>query len=75
MKMSFQIGRLEHRQTRLTFALLLRDRLSLADALVGNVGVTAGPRTGWRKNYPAERWTSPYAAASTRPTICLPTLP
>jgi hypothetical protein len=48
--MSFPIGRLEHRQTRLTFALLLRDRLSFADALVGNVGVTAGPRTGLRKN-------------------------
>jgi hypothetical protein len=48
--MSFPIGPLEHSQTRLTLALLLRDRLTFADALVGNVGVTAGPGTGWRKN-------------------------
>jgi hypothetical protein len=48
--MSFRTGPLEHSKIQLTFALLLRDRLTFADALVGNVGVRAGPRAGWRKN-------------------------
>ena len=47
--MSFPIGPLEASVTKLSFALLLRDNLTFADALAGEVGVTAGARTGQRK--------------------------
>jgi hypothetical protein len=47
--MTFPIGPLEISQTRLSFALLLRDRLTLADALEGDVGVTSNGRPGIRK--------------------------
>jgi hypothetical protein len=47
--MSFPIGPVDASNTRLVFALLLRDRLTLADALLGAVGVAAGQRPGWRK--------------------------
>jgi hypothetical protein len=40
---------LETVTTKLVFALRLRDRLTLDDALAGDVAVTAGPRTGLRK--------------------------
>jgi hypothetical protein len=48
--MNFPIGPLEHLGLRLAFALLLRDRLTFADALFGNVSVTAGSRAGSRKD-------------------------
>ena len=47
--MSFPIGPLEASVTKLSFALLLRDNLTFADALAGDVEVTAGSRTGQRK--------------------------
>ncbi|MGB8843089.1 MAG: hypothetical protein WCC64_18695 [Aliidongia sp.] len=47
--MTFPIGPLEASVTDLSFALLLRDRLTFADALAGNVGVTEGSRIGQRK--------------------------
>jgi hypothetical protein len=40
---------LETMTTKLVFALRLRDRLTLEDALAGDVAVTAGPRAGMRK--------------------------
>jgi len=46
---SFPIGPLEASVTKLSFALLLRDNLTFADALAGDVEVTAGSRTGQRK--------------------------
>jgi hypothetical protein len=39
----------EQNDTKLIFALRLRDRLTLLDALAGDVSVTAGAATGWRK--------------------------
>jgi len=47
--MSFSIGQLETSEAKLVFALLLRDRLTLTDSLIGDVSVTSGPWTGWRK--------------------------
>ncbi len=47
--MTFPVGSLESSVTTLSFALLLRDRLTFADALAGDVGATAGPITGQRK--------------------------
>lgn len=47
--MTFPVGRLEFSVTTLSFALLLRDRLTFADALAGDVTVTAGSATGLRK--------------------------
>ena len=47
--MSFPIGPPESSVTKLSLALLLRDRLTFADALVGDIGVTAGSRIGERK--------------------------
>jgi hypothetical protein len=48
--MSFPIGSLEHSGIRLIFALLLRDRLTFANALFGNVSVIGGSRAGLRKD-------------------------
>jgi hypothetical protein len=47
--MSFLVDAFETSETQLIFALLLRDRLTFADALVGDVTVSAGARPGWRK--------------------------
>jgi hypothetical protein len=47
--MSFPIGPSEKSVTTLSFALLLRDRLTFADALSGDVGVAAGSIIGERK--------------------------
>jgi hypothetical protein len=48
--MSFPTGALERNETRLIFALLLRDRTNFSTQLLGDVSVTAGPRVGQRKN-------------------------
>jgi hypothetical protein len=47
--MSFPVGPLESSVTTLSFAVLLRDRLTFADSLAGEVTVTAGSATGLRK--------------------------
>jgi hypothetical protein len=48
--MSFPTNPLEQNDTRLKFALLLRDRLNFSTQLLGDVTVAAGPRAGWRKD-------------------------
>ena len=48
--MSFITYPLEQYATKLVFALRLRDRLTLLDALTGDVAVSAGAQTGWRKD-------------------------
>jgi hypothetical protein len=48
--MSFPLGALEQNETRLIFALLLRDRITFSTHLLGDVSVTAGGRIGQRKN-------------------------
>lgn len=47
--MTFSVGALETSETQLQFALLLRDRLTLADALMGDVSVVASGLSGSRK--------------------------
>jgi hypothetical protein len=48
--MSFPVGPLEAFETKLVFALLLRDRLRLQDTLEGGVTVTAGLQAGFQKD-------------------------
>jgi hypothetical protein len=47
--MTFPVGPLESSVTTLSFALLLRDRLTFADSLAGEVTVTASSTTGLRQ--------------------------
>jgi hypothetical protein len=52
--MTFPVGSLESSVTTLSFALILRDRLSFADALAGQMTVTAGSATGLRRGSSGE---------------------
>lgn len=47
--MALSMPLLETSQTKLVFALRLRDGVTLDDALAGDVSVAAGPRPGYRK--------------------------
>jgi hypothetical protein len=48
--MSFPVGPFETSETQLAFALMLRDGLTLADALAGEVTVMAGAQKGQQKS-------------------------
>jgi hypothetical protein len=82
--MSFPLGALEQNETRLIFALLLRDRITFSTHLLGDVSVTAGGASASARTAAGPfcfstcrtvRSISPSAAAGTHPTTCRPTLP